>query len=135
MNSDTNPVPNNEQPAASQPAPEQTAPASTPAAAPEAPKANTTMALLAYIGPLVIVSYLVAKDDPFVKFHIKQGLVLFVAEIALSLIGSMIYMLWPVINIIHIVIVILAIIGIMNAVKGKEKELPLVGKFGANFNI
>jgi hypothetical protein len=43
---------------------------------------NKLMGILAYIGPLIIVSYLVAKDDPFVKFHIKQGLVLFVIEIA-----------------------------------------------------
>ena len=34
------------------------------------------MAVLSYIGPLVIVSYIVANNDPFVKFHIKQGLVL-----------------------------------------------------------
>ncbi len=140
MNPDSNPVPNNEQPVAPQPAPEQAAPAqaapqAAPAPAAEAPKLNTTMALLAYIGPLVIVSYLTAKDDAFVKYHIKQGLVLFVAEIALWIIGTMVYMLWPVINVVHVAIVILAIVGIINAVNGKQKELPFVGKLGANFNI
>ena len=86
--------------------------------APEAPKHNVAMAVLSYIGPLVIVSYLSAKDDPFVKYHIKQGLVLLVIEVALSLIGSMVYMFWPVIQIVHIAVLILAIIGISNAIKG-----------------
>ena len=118
----------------------QPATAPAPAAAPatpasEAPKHNVAMAVLAYIGPLVIVSYLTAKDDPFVKYHIKQGLVLLVIEIALSLLGSMIYMFWPIIQIIHIAVVVLAIVGIVNAVKGREKELPLVGKFAQHFKF
>ena len=126
MNPDSNPVPNNEQAAPAQPT-------ATPVA--EALKHNSTMAALAYIGPLVIVSYLVAKDDTFVKYHIKQGLVLLVIEVALSLIGSMMYMLWSIINIVQILVVILAVIGIVNAIKGKEKSLPLVGKFAEHFKI
>src|SRR3989344_4162101 len=32
---------------------------------------NTVMAVLSYIGPLVIISYLVSRSNQFVKFHIK----------------------------------------------------------------
>lgn len=123
------PTPAPEPVVASAPVADTAAPAST------APKSNVTMAVLSYIGPLVIVSYLTAKDDPFVKFHIKQGLVLLVADVALWVIGSMAYMLWPVIQLINIAVLILAIIGIINAVKGREKELPLVGKFSSNFKF
>lgn len=118
-----------------QPAPSQPVPSSAPSTATSGPKHNVGMAVLAYLSILVIVSYLVAKDDPFVKFHIKQGLILLVIEVALSLIGSMVYMLWPVINILNIVVIIFAIIGIVNAVKGHEKELPIIGKFAAHFKI
>jgi len=98
-------------------------------------KHNTLMAVLAYIGPLVIVSYLTAKDDSFVKFHIKQGLVLLIIEIALWILSSLVYGLWYVIQILHLAILILAIVGIVNAVKGVEKQLPLVGKFASHFKI
>lgn len=111
------------------------APADTATPASDAPKNNVAMAVLSYIGPLVIVSYLTAKDDPFVKFHIKQGLVLLVADVALWIIGSMVYMLWPVIQLVNVAILILAIVGIINAVKGQQKELPFVGKFSSNFKF
>ncbi len=100
------------------------------------PQKNTLMAVLAYIGPLVIVSYLTAKDDPFVKFHIKQGLVLFVIEVATwFLIGSMMYQLWMLVNIINLGTLVLSVLGIVNAVQGHEKELPLVGQFSKYFSI
>jgi uncharacterized membrane protein len=97
---------------------------------------NTLMAVLAYIGPLVIVSYLTAKDDPFVKFHIKQGLVLFVIEVAMwFLAGMMFYQFWMIMNIINLATLVLSIVGIVNAVQGQEKELPLVGQFSKHFPI
>jgi uncharacterized membrane protein len=96
---------------------------------------NALMAILSYIGPLVIVSYIVAKDDPFVKFHIKQGLVLIVVEVALWFTVSMFPIIWPLWQLLNLAIFILAIIGIINAAQGKEKELPVVGKFAKQFPI
>ncbi len=96
---------------------------------------NTLMAVLSYVGPLIILSFLTSKDDPFVKFHIKQGLVLFVVEIATWFIGSMVWAFWPLINLINLAVFILAILGILNAVKGREKALPIVGKFSEYFKI
>ncbi len=96
---------------------------------------NTLMAVLSYIGPLVIVSYLSAKDDPFVKFHIKQGLVLFVGEIAIWIVTSMVWGLWMIMQFINLGIIVLSIMGIINAVQGKEKELPVVGQYAKSFNI
>ena len=96
---------------------------------------KTLMAVLAYIGPLVILSYLMAKDDSLVKFHIKQGLVLFVIEVIVWFVGSMFWPFWTILNLVNLGVLILAIIGIVNAVHGKEKELPLVGKFSHHFPI
>ena len=115
--------------------------APTPSAAPakeeaKAPQKNVLMAVLAYIGPLVIVSYLTAKDDPFVKFHIKQGLVLFVIEVATwFLLGMMMYQMWMFVNLINLGTLVLSVIGIVNAIQGQEKELPLVGQFSKHFPI
>ncbi len=90
------------------------------------------MAVLSYLGPLVIVSYLVAKDDTFVKFHIRQGAVLFAIEVIISVLFPRMFMMvfFPlmfVLPIVNIALLVLSIVGIVNAVQGKEKELPLVG--------
>ena len=100
------------------------------------PHKNILMAILSYLGPLVIVSYLTAKEDPFVRFHIKQGLVLFVIEAAVWVVGSMLmYQFWMFVNIINLGTLVLSIVGIVNAVQGQEKELPLVGQFSKHFPI
>ncbi|OGF94685.1 hypothetical protein A2Y47_00725 [Candidatus Giovannonibacteria bacterium RIFCSPLOWO2_12_43_8] len=100
-----------------------------------APHDNKLMGILAYLGPFIIVSYIVAKDDPFVKFHIKQGLVLFVIEVAVWFIGRMFWPFWMILNIVNLSVLILAIIGIVNAAHGEEKELPVVGKYSSHFPI
>ena len=109
----------------------------TPTSPAPAQNNKTAMGVLAYIGPLVIVSYLVAKDDPFVKFHIKQALVLFVIEIALWFLGSFLWSLRLgfVLQILNLAVLVFAILGIVNVVQGKEKELPLIGQFAKLFPI
>lgn len=98
-------------------------------------KKNKLMSILAYVGPLVIVSYIVAKDDASVKFHIKQGLVLLVGMVALWLAASVFpwFGLWILWGIGRLAVFILAIIGIVNAANDKQKELPLVGQYAKYF--
>lgn len=118
----------------SQTPPQQSAP--VPPAVPPGPQApkspNTGMAILAYLGILIIIPFLTdAKNDPFVKFHLKQGLVMLI----LYIVGSFIFWV-PVVGwLLWIACLILMAIGISNAASGKEKELPIVGKFGSSFNI
>lgn len=90
---------------------------------------KTLMGIFSYLGPLIIVSYLVAKDNPFVKFHIKQGGVLFVIEIVTWILGMILPFLWMLLNIVNIGALVLSIVGIINVVRGVEKKLPLVGEY------
>lgn len=113
--------------------PQQTA--STATAPTAAAGKNTLMAALSYVGILVVIPFISAKDDPFVKFHIKQGLILLIIEIALWTLGSMVYMMWTIMQFINLAIVVMAVIGIVNAVKGVEKELPFIGHFGSQFKF
>lgn len=92
-------------------------------------KNNTAMGVLAYLGPLVILPFLVAKDDPFVNFHLKQGVVLLVINIILWLGGMFFTPLYPITGLLSLGTFILAIIGIVNVVNGQQKELPIVGSF------
>ncbi|HTR19205.1 MAG TPA: hypothetical protein VMH91_04505 [Candidatus Paceibacterota bacterium] len=105
---------------------------------PPAAQKNTLMGILCYLGPLVIVSYLAAKDDPFVKFHIRQGLVLFAIEVILWILTSFfwqLYMLWPLYDLIDLALFVLSVLGIVNVVQGKETPLPLVGSWGNSFPL
>jgi uncharacterized membrane protein len=109
-------------------------PQATPGVAP-AENNTTLMGILAYIGILVIIPYLMAKDDPSVKFHIKQGLVLVVIEIAVMVVGNMLYILAPVLMIVNLGALVLSVIGIINVVNKKEVPLPLIGQFSSHFKI
>lgn len=98
---------------------------------------NKVMAALSYLGPLVFVPFFTSKDDSMVKFHIKQGLVVFCIEVGVWLLGSVLrmYSLWMILSIVNLATLVLSIIGIINVVQGKEKELPIVGGFSKNFNF
>lgn len=106
-----------------------------PVAPQNAPSNKTLMGVFAYLGPLVIVSYIVAKDDLFVKYHVKQGLVLFVIEAVVWLLNSMMPALGMLLNIVSIAVLVFAIIGIVNVSRGVEKELPFIGKYSKFFPI
>lgn len=96
---------------------------------------NTLMAILSYVSILVIIPILTARDDAFVKFHIQQGLVTFSLSVALWVIGTTFFFIWWAVNIVNLGVLVLAIIGIVNAINGKEQELPIVGKYGKYFKI
>jgi uncharacterized membrane protein len=95
---------------------------------------NTGMAVVAYI--LFFVPLLTdAKDDPFVKFHVKQGLLVFIAYVATSMLSFILFPLLFLVYLLQIGITILAILGIVNALHGKEEQLPLIGKFADTFTF
>jgi uncharacterized membrane protein len=99
------------------------------------PDNKLLMEILAYLGPLVLVPYLVAKDDPFVKFHIKQGLVVFSLEVIIWLLSFVVWQLWFILNLLNLAVLILSIIGIINVSQKKMQALPIVGQFSHYFNI
>lgn len=96
---------------------------------------STLMGVLSYLGILIIIPFLMAKNKPFVKFHLKQGLVLIVIEIILWVAMKMFWPIHQLISLLELGVLILIIIGIINVVQRKEKELPLVGSFSKHINI
>ena len=97
------------------------------------------MGILAYIGFLVLVPILAEKQNPFVRYHANQGLVLFLGEILYALLHRVlvrvflvtIFPLGVVLNIVlsiaSLVFVAYMVIGIVNVCNGKAKELPVIG--------
>ncbi len=93
------------------------------------------MSILAYIGILVLIPFLTAKENPSVRFHVKQGLVLCIIEIVIWFVGGSFWILMPILGIINLALVVLSIIGIVNVVQKKEVELPLIGSLAKHINI
>lgn len=97
-------------------------------------QSNRVMAVLAYLSWLVLIPLFAAKDSPFARFHCNQGIVLAIAEVIcgfvvaigrrLPLIGWVFRIAGGLASILWIV---LAVIGILNALNGRAKELPLIG--------
>jgi uncharacterized membrane protein len=93
---------------------------------------NTLMAILCYFWILVLIPWLTdAKNDPFVKFHIKQGLVLLIANIICSFIIRVPVIGW----LLGIILFVLFVIGIINAATGKQTPLPIIGQFAEKIKI
>lgn len=101
---------------------------------------NKAMAILAYLGPLVLIPIFAAKGSKFARYHSNQGLLLLIACTAWSIVYSIInwiilaiswrlYFISSIIGIFSIVFIVLAVIGIVNAANGKAKELPVIGKY------
>ena|SRR3989344_9432813 len=100
-------------------------------------KKNTGMAIVAYL--IFFLPLLTeAKKDPFVKYHVKQGLGLLIAFfvlrfVTLFLVAPLFYILWPVYMLVlwvtNLFLIALLVLGIMNASKGEEKPLPLIGRW------
>ncbi len=96
---------------------------------------NKVIALLSYLGILVLVPLLAKKESPYAQFHAKQGLVLLITWIAIGIITVVPIIGWIIGPIASIVLLIFCIIGIINALGGQAKELPLIGQFGEKFNL
>jgi len=86
------------------------------------------MAALSYLWLLSIVMLVLKKDDQFVRFHAKQGAVIFL--------GSLILWLIPVLGwILNIILLVAMIIGFMKAYGGEKYKMPLVGDLAEKINI
>ncbi|GAB6108210.1 DUF4870 domain-containing protein [Fusibacter bizertensis] len=90
-------------------------------------KNSNIIAAVAYI--LFFIPLVVDSNSEFGKFHANQGLVLLLLGIAVSVVGSIIPFLgWFIIAPIGgLLVLVLAIVGIINALNGEQKELPIIG--------
>lgn len=108
-----------------------------------------TMAILAYLGPLCLIPLLTGEKDEFVKFHVRQGMVLLISEVIVwilfsFILGSMTWswyawgtfgMIAMIQNLIYLCLGVLSVVGIINVINGQQKELPVVGKFAGKITF
>jgi uncharacterized membrane protein len=77
------------------------------------------------------------KKNNFVKFHVKQGIILLAVSLIINAVGSMIPIIgWFIILPLGgLLTLILWIIGIINVLNGKENPLPIIGGFAKNLTF
>lgn len=95
---------------------------------------------LGYVGILFLIPLLAGKTE-YTRFHANQGLVLFIADVVSGVvigvvtgILSLIPFIGPVIagiisGVLGLAIFVLMILGIVHAVQGEMKPLPVIGGF------
>ncbi len=81
---------------------------------------NKDIAAVSYLWFLSIVIYLARKDSPFVQYHAKQGMVLFLISIPLWFI--------PVIgHLLEFLVLAGMVMGFLNAFQGQWADVPFIG--------
>lgn len=101
---------------------------------------NKLMAVLAYLGILVVIPIIVEPNSKFVRHHANQGLILLIASFVYSVAMriSAVLLGWipiigPIIlslaSLLGVVLVIFIILGIVNVIQGNAKELPIIGSY------
>ena len=109
---------------------------------------NKILSLFAYLGILFLVPLLACPNSKYARFHTNQGIILLIVNVAASIVVSIltgiaagIGMAVEVIGVllglvcsllglaVSVVVLVFVIIGIINAVQGKAKELPIIGKY------
>ncbi len=98
---------------------------------------RTLMGILCYLSILVLIPLLVEKKDPFVKFHVSQGLALLIIQGIIFLVAQtfLIIFLFPIVGILNLVLLVFSILGIVYVVQGKEVALPVIGGLARKLNL
>lgn len=69
------------------------------------------------------------KDNDFVKYHVKQSILILLVGVGIGVISSIPVIGWIVGMLAWMALVILWVMGILNAASGKKQPLPLIGKY------
>lgn len=100
---------------------------------------SKVLSLFAYLGLLFLIPLLARPNSRYARFHTNQGIVLFLLDILVWVAGIVLNVLtlrlFPLFVMVRLIMTLLnlgllalSILGIVNAVTGKAKELPLIGK-------
>ncbi len=98
---------------------------------------NKGKAVFCYLTVLWLIPFLMWRDSRFVKFHINQGFNLLICEICLVVVDRLLgFLLGPglllgiwgfVYSIGSLILMVFVVLGIINAINGQTKKLPIIG--------
>jgi len=103
-------------------------PANEPSVSPQDPEIQDAkfFAAAGYVSILCFVPLILKKGNKFAQFHGKQALVLFILEIAASILKAVPALGDLVFTIAFVVFGILSVIGVMKVLMGEYWEMPVI---------
>ena len=97
-----------------------------------------TLSIVAYItiiGWIIALVQYQSEKSPEVRFHLKQSLGVMILGIVFAIVINIIVAIMPSLRFLayaNIIVLIIWIIGLVNAVNGVQKQLPIIGSFAEN---
>ncbi len=91
--------------------------------------------ILSYLGILVLIPLLMKKDDNFVHFHAKQGLVMLIVWVCIWIFTMVPLIGWVFGPLLSLVLFIVWIVAVINVLMGKMWEIPVLGKYAEKINL
>ncbi len=92
-------------------------------------------ALIGYISVLCLVPLILKKDNKFAVFHGKQGLVIFILEVAAAILKSIPAIGEVVFSLAFVVLGILSLIGIIKVLMNEYWEMPYISQVAQKISI
>ena len=92
-------------------------------------------AILSYLWVLCLVPLILKKDNRFALFHAKQGLILFIGELAIGFIGIIPFIGWMILFFGTFLFGILSLVGIVQVLLGNFWKMPVVGAIAEKINF
>ncbi len=93
---------------------------------------NRLVAALSYLWILFLVPLLSGhKKDPFVNFHLRQGIALFILSVIVSFIAWIPVIGW----LIALLFSVLSVYAFIQALMGNKWKLPYIGQYAEKINV
>jgi uncharacterized membrane protein len=92
---------------------------------------DKTIGIVAYLTIIGLIAAIVLNREnknAFATYHIRQSLGIAVSGLALAIVGLIPFIGWLISILGSVFIVVLWIIGLVNALNGKEKPVPVLGE-------
>ena len=102
---------------------------------------RTIMIVLSYLGILALIPLLMEKEDREVQWHAKHGLVLLVAEVAISILLGVVLSIIPDLgcssclgsSLFWVVVLVVHILAIIKGINGERLIIPGLSDFANRF--
>ncbi len=96
------------------------------------PKTAAIVCYITWIG-LVLAVVMADRNDPFFKFHLNNSLILVICGFAAGIVGAVLCLIpvigWLIFLAAEVFLLVCLIMGLVSAVNGECKPLPLIGEF------
>ena len=96
------------------------------------PKTAAIVCYITWIG-LVLAVVMADRNDPFFKFHLNNSLILVICGFATGIVGAVLFLIpiigWLIFLAAEVFLLVCLIMGLVSAVNGECKPLPLIGEF------